>query len=43
MQIHLMSQWRALDPQNDEFETEEILHKLLLTVSAIAGGLKLTG
>lgn len=43
LQIGLLRQWRAMKEHDDKEASERLLIQLLLTVNAIAGGLKATG
>lgn len=42
-QVALLRQWRALRQAEKQAEAEQVLPQLLLTVNAIAGGLRTTG
>jgi len=42
-EIHLLEKWRALRASGDEAGAEKMLPDLLLSINAIASGLRTTG
>jgi phosphoenolpyruvate carboxylase len=42
-EIHLLEKWRALKAAGDEAAAEKMLPDLLLSINAIASGLRTTG